>query len=159
LTAFESHSASFTGDFTVNGTVDEVFPLFSPDGERSWVPEWDPELLHPRGAVWQEGLIFRTREECGDAIWIVRRLDQSHHIVAYDRVEPERYVARVKVQCSAAGQGRTDVTTTYEFIGLSDTGNHEIGAMTPDAYAAKMRRWQQWIDDSVSSRDREQMGT
>jgi len=31
------------------------------------VPGWDPELLHPPGVEWEEGLVFRTREESGGA--------------------------------------------------------------------------------------------
>jgi hypothetical protein len=123
-----------------------VFELFSPLGEKLWVPSWDPELLYPEGAAWEEGLLFRTREATGDAIWVVTRLDRDTHAVTYHRVEPGRYVARVDVRCRELPEQKTGVTVAYTFVGLSDGGNQEIAAMTQQAYDEKMRRWQNWID-------------
>jgi hypothetical protein len=128
---------------TLAGPVEEMFYLFSPLDEKLWVPDWNPELLHPPGVCWQEGLIFRTQEEMGDAIWVVTRLDCTAHYVEYHRIEPGRYVARIVVRCSAIADRVTEVLTTYEFIGLSESGNGEIAAMTEDAYAKKMARWSQ----------------
>lgn len=138
-------SKSFTGGFAVAAPVGSVFPLFSPEGERRWVPGWDPELLHPPGAAWEEEMIFRTREEKGDAVWVVTRLAPGEHRVTYHRVEPGRWVARVEVRCTRIDDRRTDVRTSYRFLGLSPDGNAEIEAMTQAAYDAKMQRWSGWI--------------
>lgn len=125
-----------------------MFKLFSPLGEKSWVPDWNPELLYPPGVAWAEGLIFRTREEMGDAIWVVTRLDHTAHEVRYHRVEPGRYVARIAIRCAALGHDVTEVSTVYEFVGLSDQGNIEIKGMSQDGYAEKMARWTRWINES-----------
>ena len=66
-------------------------------------------------------------------------------------MEPGRYVVRVAVRCSAEGTG-TAVATEYEFVGLSADGNAEIAAMTRDAYALKMRRWEGWIEQHLKQR-------
>jgi hypothetical protein len=137
------------GRIQLDGPIDRVFGLFSPLGERLWVPGWDPELLHPRGVEWAAGLIFRTREEQGEAIWIVTRLDRSAHEVEYHRVEPGRYVSRVAVRCTALAPNSTEASPEYEFIGLSDSGNAEIAAMDEESYAAKMARWRQWINEHL----------
>src|SRR5262249_45979653 len=73
MSQFASKAVRFVGKISLTGPVDEVFQLFSPLGERLWVPDWKPELLHPPGVSWEAGLIFRTREEAGDAIWMVTR--------------------------------------------------------------------------------------
>ena len=126
----------FEGGLTVEGPLHQVFPLFSPEGERAWVPGWDPELLHPRDTPWAEGQIFRTREERGEAIWIVTRLQRSDYRVEYHRVEPGRYVARVRVACADAGAGVTVVLTSYAFLGLSERAERR-----------KRRRQLQLVDD------------
>jgi hypothetical protein len=100
MSPFVSKSARLVGTITLAGLVDEVFQLFSPLGEKLWVPDWNPELLHPPEVSWKAGLIFRTREETGDAIWVVTRLDRAEHTVEYYRVEPGRYVARIEVSCA-----------------------------------------------------------
>jgi hypothetical protein len=142
---FTARSIELSGGFTLAVPPEAAFGLFSPLGEKAWVPGWDPELVHPPGVAWERGLIFRTREERGDAIWVVTALDHAAHEVEYYRVEAGRYVARVHVRCSAAAGGQTEVRVTYTFVGLSDTGNQDIAAMSEAAYRDKMERWQGWI--------------
>src|SRR5450759_2768968 len=83
MTAFIARSASFNGRFRVPGPIETVFDLFSPLGERLWVPEWNPELLYPSGVSWVSGQIFRTQEEAGEAVWVVTRLRREAHEVEY----------------------------------------------------------------------------
>ncbi len=142
---FAAASVELTGGFMVSAPVEVAFELFSPEGERLWVPGWAPELLHPPGAEWVRGLIFRTQEELGEAVWVVTALDRKRHAVEYYRVEPGRYVATVRVGCQAKQPEQTDVAVTYTFVGLSDAANRDIAAMSEAAYEEKMKRWQEWI--------------
>src|SRR5439155_8786817 len=80
----------FRGQFSIDTAIDTAFELFSPLGERTWVPGWNPELLYPPDVTWALGQIFRTQEEKGEAIWIVTRLDREARRVEYHRVEPGR---------------------------------------------------------------------
>ncbi len=148
---FIAASVEFTGELAVALPVDRAFELFSPLGEKRWVPGWDPELLHPPGVSWARGQIFRTREETGDAVWIVTAHDRGAHDVEYHRVESHRYVARVRVCCSAEDPLRTRVTVSYAFVGLSPDGNAEIARMTASDHAAKMERWERWIAGVVET--------
>lgn len=147
---FKARSIELSGGFTLPAPPEATFELFSPLGEKRWVPDWDPELVHPPGVSWERGLIFRTPEERGEAIWVVTALDRDRHEVEYHRVEAGRYVARVHVRCSPAAGGHTDVRVTYTFVGLSDVGNQDIAAMSRQAYEEKMHRWQGWITKSLS---------
>ncbi len=145
MAPFTPRAVRLAGGFTVATDADTAFPLFSPLGEKAWVPGWAPDLIHPAGVDWAEGLIFKTREELGDAIWVVSRLDWAGHHVEYYRVEPERYVVRIIVDCTPAAERTTSVSVVYEFAGLSERGNADIAAMSGEAYAAKMIRWSQMI--------------
>jgi hypothetical protein len=145
---FTARSIELSGGFTLPVAPEACFELFSPLGEKRWVPGWDPELIHPPGAAWERGLIFRTREERGDAIWIVTALDRGRHEVEYHRVEAGRYVARVHVRLSPVAAGGTAVQVTYTFIGLSEAGNQDIAAMSPAAYQEKLARWRGWISQT-----------
>ena len=147
---FQARSITLSGSFALPMAPAEAFPLFSPLGEKSWVPGWDPELIHPPGVEWERGLIFRTPEERGDAIWVVTALDRERHEAEYHRVEAARYVARVHVRCAAGPGGGTSVHVTYTFVGLSDVGNQDIAAMSQEAYVQKMQRWRGWITKDVA---------
>jgi hypothetical protein len=148
---FAARSVELSGGFAISASVDVAFELFSPLGEKSWVPGWKPELLHPPGVAWERGLIFRTQEELGEAVWVVSALDRERHEVEYHRIEPGRYLARVRVWCQGQGPRRTAVAVTYTFVGLSDAGNREIDAMSQRAYEEKMSRWHGWISDHLSA--------
>jgi hypothetical protein len=147
---FAAKSIELIGGFKLSASPGAVFDLFSPLGEKLWVPGWDPELVHPPGVAWAHGLIFRTREELGEAIWVVTALDQARHEVEYHRVEAGRYVAKVSVQCRGDADLQTDVRVVYRFVGLSEAGNREIEAMSAQSYEEKMKRWQGWIHTYLS---------
>ena len=149
---FAPTSIELGGGFTVGAPVGAAFELFSPEGERLWVPGWSPELLYPPGREWEPGLIFRTQEDLGEAIWVVTRLDRLRHEVEYYRVESGRYVARVRVRCQARGPEETDVAVTYTFVGLSEAGNGDIAGMSEAAYGQKMKRWRGWITNHLAQR-------
>ncbi len=149
---FRAHDVALRGQLALSADADRVFPLFSPVGERQWVPGWSPELLHPPGVEWAEGQVFRTREDTAeDVVWIVTRLDPAEHRVEYRRVVPGRYVATVEVRCRAEGDRRTRVDVSYSYVGLSEAGNREIDAMSQPAYDEKMARWQGWIEAHLAS--------
>jgi hypothetical protein len=152
---FAAKSVEQRGGFRLSAPPSAVFDLFSPLGEKLWVPEWDPELIHPPGFAWDRGLIFRTREERGEAIWLVTAFDRARHAVEYHRVETGRYVARVSVQCRDHADLQTDVDVAYSFVGLSEAGNREIQAMSAQSYEEKMVRWQGWIQRYLSHAPRE----
>jgi hypothetical protein len=143
---FESRTAKLTGTIVLEDTVERVFPLFSPLGERLWVPRWNPEILAPRGAQWEQGMVFRTNGEVHDAIWVVSELDPDGHRVVYYRTEPQVLVARVEVRCRRADADRTEATVIYSYVGLSDAGNAHIAEWTEAAYASKMAQWQESIN-------------
>lgn len=150
--SFVPRSIELSGAFTLPVPPDAAFQLFSPLGEKLWVAGWDPELLHPPGVSWERGLIFRTTEERGEAIWVVTAIDRRRHEVEYHRVEAGRYVARVAVHCGSRAGVQTEVRVTYTFVGLSEAGNQDIAAMSEQSYAEKMGRWQEWIHRSLAGR-------
>lgn len=154
MSTFGARTSTFFGEFTLPASVDDAFPLFSPRGERLWVPGWDPEVLHPPESDWREGQVFRTREERGEAVWVITRLDSVRHWVEYHRVEPGRYVAHIVVRCRELPNRRTHVSTAYSFVGVSEIGNQDIAAMTQEAYDAKMLRWSEWIHKHLGSENR-----
>lgn len=138
-----------SGRFELDAPVAEAFPLFSPQGERGWVPGWSPEMLHPGEERWERGQIFRTIDAEGEVVWVISRLDETEHTVEYHRVEPGRYVARVEVRCRGIAPRRTEVSTEYAYVGLSEQGNREIESMSQEAYDAKMTRWAAWIGEHL----------
>jgi hypothetical protein len=77
-----------TGSISVPIPPDDAIALFTPEGERAWVPNWDPQ--HHSDSV------FTTAH----AIWVV--LDSEPRAVRYARVP----------QASTQGPSRSAATPT-----------------------------------------------
>jgi hypothetical protein len=54
------------------------------------------------------------------------------------------------VRCNEEDGERTRVEVAYRFVGLSETGNEDIAAMSQAAFDEKMRRWQGWIGEHLA---------
>jgi len=150
MSRFQATTARFEGAFVLEGPVEDIFLLFSPEGETHWVPGWSPEMVNPADWVWQEGQIFRTAGENGEAIWVVAKLDRKEHRVTYYRTEPGHYVAQIEVRCTATADSQVDVETQYAYTGLDEAGNAKIAAMTQAEYDVKMLQWQGWTRSCLS---------
>ena len=144
--SFVPKSCAFRGSITLGVKPSESFSLFSPLGEMQWVPGWEPDLLYPRCDDWAEGQLFRTREEFGDALWIVSKLDEENRNVLYYRVEPGRYVAKIDISVRPTDGAHSRIIVVYSFVGLSEGGNTEIEEMSQRAYDEKMKRWSGWLE-------------
>jgi hypothetical protein len=149
----EAWSIELDGRLVVEAPVDAAFALFSPVGEKAWVPGWEPEILHPPGSTWEPGLVFRTRDGEREVVWLVSSLDRLKHEVEYHRVEAGQHVARVRVACAARSPRQTEVRVRYLFVGLSDAGNRQIALMTAEAHGERMREWQRLIREHLERQD------
>ena len=78
-------------DFQVDQPIGVVFPLFSAEGEKHWVPGWDYKNIMGSTEL-HEDYIFLTAQHdpaSTDAIWLVKRHDPDSHYVEFYKVEPE----------------------------------------------------------------------
>jgi hypothetical protein len=140
----EHRSIHLEGGFSLSEPIDVAFPLFSPLGEKAWVPGWEPELIHPPGSQWAEGLMFRTPGLPNPAIWVVARLENHH--VRYNRYEMPDLVVSVDVECKSLGERSTAVTVGYSFVSLTAAGDEAVAAMSERRYEQKMRDWKRLIE-------------
>ena len=134
---------SHTVSFELERPVEVVFPLFTPAGERDWVPGWDFTSPMP-GTELCEDYIFQTAghaHAATPAIWLVKRYEPAAFTVQYYKVEPGDKVGVVTVRCRAAGPGRTVVEVTYRYTALSDSGREFIEAFTRPAFEAFIGEW------------------
>ena len=138
------HSA----DFQLDQPADILFPLFSAEGEKLWVPGWGYEnVMGPTDL--REDYIFLTKNHdhaASKAIWIVKRYEPSEYLVEFYKVEPEEKVGVITVKCSALSDTRTNVSVAYEYISLTERGNEFITSFTSDVYKGFIGEWQQLLD-------------
>jgi hypothetical protein len=130
----------------LSGTVDVALPpdqalgLFTPAGERAWVPGWDPQF--PSGEDNSFGTTFTTHE--GRTFWVIA--DATADSMRYARITPGVHAGTVEVRCEPAGSG-TRAQVTYDVTGLGDPTSVDHFA---DEFPAMLAEWERRIAASLA---------
>ena len=133
-----------TAGFEISQPVDKLFPLFSPEGEKLWVPGWDYENITGSTELYED-YVFLTKNHdhaSTEAIWLVKRYEPESYLVQFYKVEPEDKVGIVTVQCFKKTAGATHVQVSYEYVGLTEKGRNFIEVFTHDEYRKFIAEWE-----------------
>jgi hypothetical protein len=124
----------------------DAFRFFTPDGERLWVPGWEPEYLHPADGTLAEGLVFRTFHAGEMTLWLVSRYDRAMGAIQYVRITPGSRMGTVSVQLSAAAGGdATEAAIGYRLTSLSPAGDRALEAFAT-GFTEMLAEWERRID-------------
>ena len=140
--------------FQINQPAEELFPLFSAEGEKLWVPGWDYENIMGSTDM-HEDYIFLTsghhrsshHHSLTKVIWLVKRYEPSNYFVQFYRVEPVDKVGIITVHCKPITEELTEVEVAYEFIGLSEKGDEFIKGYTAEVYEEFIGNWPKYLAD------------
>ena len=127
---------------------------FTPDGERLWVPGFDPEYLHPLSGEQGPGAIFTTTHGGESTLWMVLRFSQDEGVAEYARVTPGSRRGIVRVALEATGPASSRARVSYDLTGLSEAGNGVLASMTEAAYVEMLADWQHRIADCLAAGSR-----
>lgn len=132
-----------TASFEIRQPAKELFPLFSAEGEKLWVPGWNYENIMGNTDL-HEDYVFVTRSHdhaASDAIWMVKRYEPEDYLVQYYKVEPGEKVGVIEVRCFELNESQTKVQVSYEYIGLSVAGNRFVSSFSSSRYNAFIAEW------------------
>ena len=142
-------SVIYTKDFELDVPVNELFPLFSPEGEKHWAPDWDYKNIMGTTEL-SEDYVFLTKSHdhgATDAIWIVKAYDPGSYFVQYYKVEPEHKVGIVTVKCSALKTSKTKIQVTYKYMALSTAGEAFVEGFSEKDYEKFINEWQKLLSN------------
>lgn len=128
---------SLAADLVVHRPRAAALAAFTPEGERTWVPDWEPEYPAPDRRV-GPGAVFRTSHGERTTTWVV--VDQDDGGVRYARVTPEVSAGTVAVSVLLAEPTQTRLRVSYDLTALSPAGRRELDAFAAD-YPAYMAGW------------------
>jgi len=140
---------SHTKAFTMFVPIAELFPLFTPEGEKKWVPGWDYEKVMETFEL-SEDYVFLTRKHdhgTSNAIWIVKKYNPTSHFVQYYKIEPETKIGVVSVKCIELEMAKTEVQVTYKYIALSKDGEVFVSEFSEKVYEEFIGEWQKLLAD------------
>lgn len=143
--AFHPHHVDRSGEFLLDLPIGHAFLLFSPEGERAWVPGWEPEYLHPNHPSLAAGTVFRTSHSGEETFWLVLAFSPAEGIARYCRITPGSRLGTVEVRCREDQPGHTRVQVTYDLTAVAPAGNEVLSALTPAKYEEMLHDWQRLI--------------
>lgn len=120
----------------------DALPLFTAEGERGWVPGWEPEHLGGDGV----GSVFVTRLGGTETIWIVVDYDPQRGVARYARQVAGVQVGLVEVQCTDSGDGHCVVRVRYSLTPLSEAAIPAVAEfLDPQRFAEAIANWKRLI--------------
>jgi len=130
-------------ELTINGPVEKVFPLFTPEGETNWIPTWKWTPVYPAGKETVRDMVFRTE---ADTLWTLAVYEPPRRSV-YVHTSPD-VLARIEVVCTPIDANHTNMKITWVLTAVSEHGqmvieHHE----TEEHFAERKINWKKWLDE------------
>lgn len=132
----QKNSKKHSKTFQVNRPVDIVFPLFSAEGEKLWVPGWNYENVMGSTDL-HEDYVFLTQAHdhaSAETIWLVKRYNPAEYFVQFYKVEPDDKIGIISVRCCQIDDAATEVEFVYQYIAIGEKGAEFIRSFTFDEY-------------------------
>jgi len=148
----QAQQVARSGEFDLACGADQAFPFFSPEGERSWVPGWNPQPVFPTTITFCRDTVFRQGEGDEEAIWTIVDVDSKTHRAEYVRVAPASHSAHIVVEVQPLTSENSRVVVTYAITAFGKGSAPLLQAFSESAYAEKMRNWQRQISVDLESR-------
>jgi hypothetical protein len=129
-----------SGRFELGVSPTEAIAFFTPEGEREWVPGWDP--VYPTGEPSESpGTVFTTNVGGVDTIWLIQRIDRDECSASYVRVTPGHHAGTVHVRCTDGAEEGCRVRVTYDLSLLPGGDPSEMDAYDEASFATTMTEW------------------
>jgi hypothetical protein len=134
-----------SGELSVAVPLAVAVGLFTPEGDRAWVPGWDP--VYPAGESSEEaGTVFLSYVGGVETIWVVLGIDRDGGETAYARVTPGQHAGTVRVRCRANRDSATHATVTYDMSVLPGARGDATGAYASQRFGEMLDEWRALIE-------------
>lgn len=122
----------------------EAIGLFTPEGERDWVPGWNPVYS---GAETSEapGTVFTTAVGGVETVWLILEIDRARGSASYSRVTPGSHAGTVRVSCTDTDTGGCKVCVTYDVSALPGVDPKVLDAFDDAEFEAMLDEWARLI--------------
>jgi hypothetical protein len=138
-----------TGTIRVPLPPKDAFTLFTPTGERAWVPGWEPRFPSPAADDTEPGTVFQTDHAGRRSTWTVIRRD-SGTTIAYATTTPGDRAGVVTVTCAPWEDQTTIATVSYDLTALAPEANAELDRFAA-SYPSYLNGWQRAIAQAITA--------
>jgi hypothetical protein len=139
------------GSFDLDTNADRALPLFTPEGERAWVKDWNPKPVYPpqAGVAFETNAVFWVNQGSERSLWTILEADPQKHTAEYVYVVQGERLSRVRVEIEPLDAKHCRVRVQYVHTATSEKGLQFVASVTEDAFAQKMRDWQRMVSATI----------
>ena len=117
--------------------------LFTAEGEKPWIGEWDPAIL--RGDGYEIGSVFSS--PMGTFITVDFNTETRHIFYTY---VSSMEASTIEIDLENNGKGGSIVTIGWNSTALSPEGNEQISQFTQKALEQRLNDWKKMIEDNAT---------
>lgn len=144
---------SHTYEQTINGTVQEIMPLYCPVRELDWCENWSPKAVYSNSGLVEKDCIFITSHGDDDVVWIVSDYDvEKGHVEMFYHV-PGVLVTKLEIQVTAITENKTKAELVYSKTSLSEMGDKVLEGFTKEEYGIMMDSWEKAMNHYLATGD------
>jgi hypothetical protein len=137
--------ATRTMSLDLPGSADRAFPLFGPDREREWSPEWDPKFVVPTSpGQTADGAVFLVDHDPNPMVWVMTDYDPAERIVRYVVVRAGRTVTQLWIQVVPVSVNACRADVTYRYTALAPEGRLAVEHFV-QSFPEWKRHWESHI--------------
>jgi hypothetical protein len=137
-----------SGRFEIALPMTLAITCFTPEGERMWVPGWDPVYATGRASE-SPGTVFTTVADGVETIWVIIGIDRAAGSAAYARITPGHHAGTVRVRCSETSAGRTAANVVYDMSQLGEDPGGLDHFAEPD-FGRMLHEWSELIAETIA---------
>ena len=139
---FDAVHIERTRSIRLDGTPDQVFPLFEPEGRRLWARHFAPQYLYPQSGEARAGMVFQTvHHEHEPSIWVLADYDPEDYRMRYVIFIPRTEAWELEIVCEPGPEGQTDATVVYRVTSLSEKANDMVQKFFDDDFEGAIDSW------------------
>jgi hypothetical protein len=146
--SFIAERTTRTATINIDGDIETVFPLFGPELEKEWAPDWSYSPLFIDSKTPQEYSIF-TKTSHGHnesmSVWVISKLDRMNSVIEYTLFTSLR-VGIINIACKKMEADKTQATITYCFTGLTREGNGLSKHIVEKTFTNNLKDWEEAIN-------------
>ena len=141
-----------TGSFTIHQPVENVFPLFSAEGEKLWIPGW--HYVNPLGGIeMYEGYFFILPAHGhlkNNTVFIVKTYDKEEHLLELYRIDHDEKILLYYIKCDSLSETSTKVTLSVDYTAISESGAEFVNRYDEAHHVKFTSSWEKMLNEYFS---------
>jgi hypothetical protein len=137
----------------IQGTPEEIFPLYCPVKEARWCEGWDPIVVYSESGVVELDCVFVTSDGETEATWFVTGYDPAQGLVQMVKHTPGVTFVKLCIALEPVTAQTTRATISYSHTALSRAGDKVLEGFTEESYATMMQAWETAMNHYLKTGD------